>query len=514
MFNQRNTVNEFDHFLLENDVDVLKDVGAYQHPTFINEDELFIYLDDIIYNNKKAFIHPDCDPDGLMCALQFIEFANSFHYKNYTVYEYRDRSHKVSDEFVQQAIEGDYDYVIVFDAGTNQMNMIKKLCTFGVKVIIIDHHVGDYNYEDYPNDCVIVNTKMNNKVDFNNNYVLSAGALTFTLLYKYSSYKRKTLSSLSAYGLISLYSDSIDMTSRLNRSIYYMAVGLSNSYLPRFVKDFLNRTVFRRRFIEFTLVPKINAMFRAEEFLMLNKYFFHSDRLNTFDYNTLLESIIALHEQTRKLIDYVTDLVDRIELDNFVIVNMTNCEVPVGLNKLYNYTGIVANNIAQQYGKPCIALCDTGSEVKGSFRDLLGRNYLRIFKQFCICGGHDAAFGLHIPYVDVDYFLDIVKGSIDKKFYIYELEDNLIIDMPTANPNVELLNRIALYNEFAGSSLPIALVRRKHLFEELSSFSKTSYRYKWGSQVVTSKYKLVLNHYVKIKPVLTANLKLISYTTR
>lgn len=505
-------LNEFDKFLIDNNVDVLKDIGSYRHPTFINERKLFDYLDDIFYNNKKVFVHPDCDPDGLMCCLQFIELASNFNFKNYDIWEYRNRSHKVDEEFIYEAISKDYDYVIIFDAGTNQLDSIKKLCTFGVKVIVIDHHINDYMYEAYPNDCAIINTIMNNQVDVDNFYRLSAGALTFCLFYKYACEKRKFLNSLSAFGLISLYSDSIDMADRLNRSIYYMATELKMSFLPRFVKDFLGKMVFKRRFIEFTLVPKINAMFRAEEFYLLNTYFFRSSNLSTFDYNNLLNNITSLHEQTRKMIDYVTDLVDRKELDNFVLVNLSNCEISVGLNKLYNYTGIIANNIAQEYGKPCITLCDNGQEVKGSFRDLLGRDYLRIFKQFSICGGHASAFGLHIPYIDVDYFVDMLSNVIDKKFYIYELEDNLIVNMSVPNPDVDLLRRIAIYNEFAGGSLPIALVRKKHLMEELSSYNRTSYRYKWGNLVVESKYKLVLNQYIKIKPILTSKLKLVSYT--
>ena len=52
---------------------------------------------------------------------------------------------------------------------------------------------------------------------------------------------------------------------------------------------------------------------------------------------------------------------------------------------------MIANNLAQEYSKPCIVLCDNGSEIKASFRDILGRNYLDIFKQFCRCGGHPPA---------------------------------------------------------------------------------------------------------------------------
>lgn len=505
-------VNEFQNYLREKDIDVLSDVGIYQHPTFINEDKLFACLDEIFSKNLRALLHPDCDPDGLFSCLEFTELSKSFNYKNYEIWDYKNRDHGIDIDFVQKAIEEKFDYVVIFDAGSNDMENIEKLCIFGVKVIIIDHHVSYYDYDSYPSDCTIVNSVMNNNVDPNNYYVLSAGALTFTLFYKYASTKCKFLNNLAVYALITLYSDCIDMSEKLNRQIYQMAVNVNASYLPRFVRDFLGKTVFRRRFIEFTLVPKINAMFRAEQFDLINKYFFDFN-LSSFEYNNMVTKITNIHEQSRKLVDMVTDVIDRIELDNFVLANLTNCDLPVHVHKLYNYTGVIANNLAQEYGKPCIVLCDNGKEVKGSFRDLLGRNYLGIFNQFCDCGGHPAAFGIHVPYVDVEYFTNMISNVIDKKFYLYGLEDNLLINMNDSIPNVQLLEAIATYNEFSGVSLPVAVISKRHLMKELSSYNRSMYRYKWGDLNVESQYKLVRGSYVKIKPVWSKNLKLVSYLT-
>lgn len=504
-------IKDFYKYLEENNLDVLNPVKGYQNVNFINENILFNWLDDLFILNKRCLVFPDCDPDGLMCALEFKELAKNNNYSNYTIWTYKNRQHGIDYDFVMTAIEEKYDYVIIFDVGTNEMDVIKKLTKFGIRVIIIDHHISKYDYDAYPTGSILVNSALNNNYDADNYYRLSAGALTFCLFYKYSSLKNKYLNQLSSYALISLYSDCIDMSSELNRSIYYMATQLPQSMLPRFVKDFIGSTVFKRRFIEFTLVPKINALFRAEELDILNEYFFN-DKIDTFTYSGLIEKIIRIQEESRKLVDLVTDIIPRDVLDNFVIANLTQCNIPYKVHKLYNYTGVIANSLAQEYSKPCIVLCDDGNQIKGSFRDLLGRNYLSIFTQLCNCGGHPSAFGLHIPYMDVEYFVDMIKNVVDKKFYIYGLQDNLLLKAEGVVPSASLLADIATYNEFSGGDLPVALLYMRNLMKEVSSYQRGTYKYKWGTYDVESRYKLVLGADIKIKAVHTKKVKLVSYT--
>ena len=105
----------------------------------------------------------------------------------------------------------------------------------------------------------------------------------------------------------------------------------------------------------------------------------------------------------------------------------------------------------------------------------------------------------------------MIKNTVDKKFFIYKLEDNLVLDMNDVTPNVKLLKDIAYYNEFSGQSLPMAVVKKRHMMREFSNYKKSYYNYKWGDLTVESQYKLVLGSYIKIKPVLAKNLRLISY---
>lgn len=502
-------MNDFDRYLEEHNIEVDPSRFYYDTPIYLNEDRLFEAFNDIIMNNKRVMIFGDCDIDGVLSAYQMKEMFNKFNHSNYKVWSIKSKEHAIDQDCVRECIRSGFDYIIILDVGTNSFEIIEKLTTFGVKVIIIDHHVSEFGYDVYPSDCVIVNSKMNNVEDPRFNYKLSAGALTFTLLYKYGLSKSKDLSNLSVCGLITLYSDSVDMDSDLARSIYALAINQPSSKYPFFVNDFLNRYSFRRRFIEFTLTPRINSLFRSENFDIINRYFF-DDTVSSLSRHSLVKQIDDIYVTSRKLIGRVSDTVPREELENFVISNLAKSDLAVQANKLYNYTGIIANNLAEAYGKPCIVLCDNGTEIKGSFRDLFGRDYLSIFKQFCKCGGHPPAFGLHLNYREVSDFLDVVKYTIDKRFATYKIQENIIIEMEDRYPNVRLLEKMAMYNEFCGVSLPPVVIKKRNLMKEIVSYKKTYYSYSWGDLVVDSNHKLVTGKYVYIKPIISSKLRLVT----
>lgn len=502
-------MNDFDKYLLDNSIEVDPDKFYYNSPIYFNEERLFDCFNDILLNNRKVMIFGDCDLDGILSAYQVKEMFKSFSFSNYEVWNINNKNHSIDEDCIRRCIVDKFDYLIILDVGSNEMGKLEKLHVFGVKTIIIDHHVSNFSYDDYPSSCVIINTKMNNLVDTKYNYVLSAGALTFTLLYKYGAIKSKDLVHLSVCGLITLYSDSVDMDTSLAKSIYSLAIKLGVSSLPYFVKDFLDKYSFRRRFIEFIFSPRINSLFRSERFDIINKYFF-DDSVTSIQRRTLINKIDEIYVNSRKLIARVSDTVPREELDNFVLCNLSKSDLAINTNKLYNYTGIIANNLADTYGKPCVVLCDTGNGIKGSFRDLFGRDYLSLFTQFCKCGGHPPAFGIHLKYGEVSDFLDTIKYTIDKRFYMYEIKENLIVEMDDKYPSVRTLEKMALYNEFAGISLSPVVIKKRHFMKELASYSKTYYSYSWGELKVDSNHKLVLGKDVYIKPIISSKLRLVT----
>lgn len=506
-------IDEFYKSLKDNDISNILEKSVYQYQGFHNDEKLFSMYDDIIANNRKVLIHGDPDPDGVFALKIQQGMFDRLNFSNYTLWKYNSRSHNMENDVVAHAIYNNYDYLIILDSSSNAMDDIRKLVKFGVKVIVIDHHQCDWDYSSYPEDCTIINCTMDNRLRRQEFYKLSAGALTFCLVSEYLKRKERPYKDLSAYALVTLYSDCIDMTRDLNRGIYYMATGLAESVLPICIRHFMERySVFSRRFIEYTFVPKINALFRAERFDIINRYL-----LETPDYNeciNLVKTIKDNHVETKKKLDTITDIIQKDNLNNLVIANLSSINISINLDKLYNYTGLVANNISQEFGKPCIVLCDNPKDncIKGSFRDLLSRNYLPRFKQFCSAAGHGAAFGIKIPYSDYADFMRYVKNQIDKKFFILGVRDPIEINCGEEIPNDDLIKLMAQYNEFSGVDVPIALLTKKNNLKAVRGYNSSyQYQYKWGQYVIKSKSRIIPGGLMKVKPVKTKSINLLAY---
>ena len=93
---------------------------------------------------------------------------------------------------------------------------------------------------------------------------------------------------------------------------------------------------------------------------------------------------------------------------------------------------------------------------------------------------------------------------------MYEIKENLIVEMDDKYPSVRTLEKMALYNEFAGISLSPVVIKKRHFMKELASYSKTYYSYSWGELKVDSNHKLVLGKDVYIKPIISSKLRLVT----
>lgn len=488
--------------------DILEPV-TYEYPGFTGDERLFNAIDDIITNGKSVCIHGDSDCDGVFAAKIWQTLFDRLHYKNYRVHEYKERSHVLTVESVSTIIRSRFNYVLIVDSSTNDMDNLKTFVKFGIIPIVIDHHVANYDLDSYPKECIIINTVIENRLLREDKFRLSGGALSFCLAGEYLKRCNKKWKDLSAYGLITLYSDCIDMTRKLNRGIYYMATSLPTEDLPIYVRHFMhNYDVFCRRFIEFSFAPKINALFRAEVLSVINKYLFKDNTPSEFD--KLIKIIIAIHDNSRKLVNKAVDSIKRENLNNIVIANLSSASIPIHENKLYNYTGLVANELSGEYGKPSVVLCDTGTGIKASFRDLLSRNYLPKFKQFCNAAGHGAAFAINLNYMEYNNFMYCLREMIDKKFYILGVQENIELDAGDVTPNSLYLNDVARINEFTGIDIPPVVLLKRNNLKATKAYGNTyNYAYKWGDYKIDSKSLIPPGSIIKIKPVLTKNLKFV-----
>lgn len=493
----------FREILKEKDYsDVLEEI-PYEPPTFSQEEKVFSFLDDIRKNNRKVMFYGDYDLDGAMCNLIFKDFLRDIGCTNAIPYHYTKHTHRLDQQAVHQAIQERCEYMIIGDTGTSDPDLMRKLNTYDVKAIVLDHHDSDYSYNDFSDNVAIVNTVKENELLGTTRYALSAGALCYCVLNKYLEQKLgRGDNALKIYAFCSLYGDSMDMSNRFNRSIYWDALATPLNQLPRLVTCFMQKgSVFGRRYVDYWYAPRINALFRAEIFSLLNLFLFGD--LDDEELTKCVDYISEIHENSREMVSTIADIIQTVQLNNYCVCNLDSIAKlqDVNISSLKNYTGLIANKIADRYKKATLVYCETAEFFKGSVRDPYGRNQLRLFKQICEADGHPPAFGFKVKLLDLNNFLQSVK-KLDDYYALQDIELKPIVEeFGNVLPDNQLIDDMALYNDFAGGALPYAYVKKELMGNMPSVYSRWYYMYQWGDYKFRSKYALDYGTLMMAKPI-------------
>lgn len=493
----------------------------YRNPEFYNWDSVDRFLSDIVESShseslrsKRVFIYGDYDVDGAMCVKIVMEGLRSVGVSGIETFRYVKRTHLLDKIAVQQCFLGGYDYFIICDTGSSDLALLNKIAGVGIKVMVFDHHETTLDYDDFNEEKIaVINTELENqKMDSGSEqFRLSAGALSYVILRKFfDSHGYEFDQSIAAYAAVSLFSDCMDMRNSLNRAIYYEARRLERRELPVLVSAFMNDySTFCARYIGYWFAPRLNAALRSETFGTLNMLLF--DDLSPVDMQYCCMQIEEIYTGNREMVKEIADIISVKELDNFILGDLYSVDkyYSVGDNKLANYTGLVANKLAEQYGKTAVVYCKNGVFFKGSVRDPFSRNYLSLFRQFCYAGGHKPAFGLKVRLFDFDDFISNIR-NIDENFSINTVSNKpIIISVAGQEPDNVLLEDMASYNEFSGQHLPEVFIKKQIIGSMREIKTAYNYKYVWGGYYIQSDHQLGFGTTVLLKPVKGITTKLI-----
>ena len=269
-------VNDFYEELAGLNLQALLQHVNYEVIHFNNEAKVYSFIDEIRKTYTKVAVISDYDVDGLMSALSIRDGLLSLGISDVNIIHYHERMHTIDRLSVLECIQQKYKYCFICDTGSSEMDILKQLTSFGVKVVLLDHHSTTYRYSDYPDNVAIINTQIENSIVLCDKFALSAGALCTCVMDGYAVYAGlERNKSLFAYALVSLYADCMDMSNEINRSIYFYAKTLDRGELPVYIQHFMSEyQSFNSRFIGFWFAPRINALFRSERFDIVNAYFF------------------------------------------------------------------------------------------------------------------------------------------------------------------------------------------------------------------------------------------------
>lgn len=405
----------------------------------------------IVLENLKVYVDYDCDPDGYFSAKILIETFKRIGFTNYTLCRHTVKRHVLSEAYVLSLIREHYDVIFILDSSTNDMSTIKAISDSDCICCVVDHHVCNFDFSSYPSSSIVINPKIDaHKAEIVYDS-LSAGAI-MSLLCSFSlqvEFNIKPPVDLYLFGVITLYSDIMNMSNSYNIAFVtrFQNTDVINSDLIRLFWDD-RYDHFDRSYISFKLVPRLNALFRTENFSILYELFFE-DGAPLAD--SIIQKIENIYLEAKSYTQHLVSSCTIKKYKDFILAIMSKSSSILARN----FTGLVANMVASTYDMPVICLHQT-TDFKwgGSVRDPFSRNLLTVFKSICYAEGHKSAFGVEIEVDKIEQSLSLIDGMLPAIS-----DDSVIILNWDTNPKDfrSDLQLMACYNEFGGQDLPIAM---------------------------------------------------------
>ncbi len=391
-------------------------------------------LEKHIINKDQIDIIVDSDTDGYTSAsvlYMYIkkQWGNKYPIK-YSIHQ--KKTHGLSDDII---IHKETKLVLLPDAGSNDIEQCKKLKLQNVDVIVLDHHELE---KDNPYAIVVNNQSSKNY----NNKNLSGVGIVYKFLQaideeEWTDYVDDYLD-LVALGNIS---DSMDI--REYETKYLIEKGLHNIQHP-FFKELLNKNSYNIsnvnnptiNDIQFYITPYINSLIRCGKQEDKQNMFkaFIQDNSQTFAYvkrgktETTQENIYehmarictnchSKQNRTKdKSVPIVMNLINKRHHDNdkIILCNISNSKIP------QEFTGLIAMNVAEQLGKPCLLLRfnkqrndyeGSGRNINNSYIENL-KDFLQSTGKFKYVSGHQGAFGVGIKKENIKYAIQIINDKL------------------------------------------------------------------------------------------------------
>ena len=376
-------------------------------------------LEQHVANKDQIDIIVDADTDGYTSASILYMYLKKQWGNNYPV-TYSIHTNKTHGLSYDITIPTGTKLVLIPDAGSNDIEQCKKLKQQNVDVVILDHH----EVEKENLYAIVVNNQSSQNYSNKN---LSGVGIVYKFLQaldeeEWTDYANDYLD-LVALGNIS---DSMDI--REYETKYLIEKGLHKIQHP-FFKELLNKNSYSIsnidnptiNDIQFYITPYINSLIRCgeqEDKANMFKAFIQDD-LQTFEYvkrgstastqENIYEHMARIctnchskQNRTRdKSVPTVVDLINKRhhDKDKVILCNISDSKVPQA------FTGLIAMNVAEQIGKPCLLLRynKKRDDYEGSGRNI-DNSYVENLKDFLQATGKFAYVqgrhnGLYTPFL-------------------------------------------------------------------------------------------------------------------
>ena len=465
----------------------IEDVDSFLHPTEKNVESELLF-DNIekardvavnhIANNNVIDLLVDCDADGFTSAANIYQYIKRIKPEiQIRCFIHKGKIHGLSG-FIDDMEQDDSKLIIVPDAGTGDVNECKRLIASGKDVVILDHH----SIDGTNNPAIIVNNQLSERVT---DKAMTGVGITYKFTKVLDEYYGVNYADdyldLVTLGMIG---DRADVTNLQTR--YLILEGL------KLIKNKLNKNKLISVLVDaqmysmnnkvsingigFYICPLINSMIRIGEYedkCIMFEALCNSDRMldrkvrgkgivNMTIQEYVLKACQSSNRKQKKITEENAEtLSEQINLHEMDKLPILICNAGDEVDG--NFTGLIANRLADQYQRPCLLMRRKGDICKGSGR---GSDKCEIvnFNQWCKdtglfdrVDGHAGAFGCEISFDNTNKLLSLLSTmrKIDEPTYhVYNVyESNQIHD--------QIIKNVAKWNYIWGNNItdPIFLIK-------------------------------------------------------
>ena len=395
---------------------------------------------DAVANHEKILVYGDYDVDGTSSTAMLYMFLKKLEANvDYFIPNRVKEGYGISEQGIDYAKELKVKLLISVDCGITAINEVEYAKTFGIDVIICDHHQPK---ETLP-DCYALLDPIKPGCNYPFKFLSGAG-VTFKLIQGICERIGKRDDPLEYLDLVALSgaADIVPLTDE-NRILVKEGLAQINRNPRPGIKALLNSAKIipgnlNSGQIVFALAPRINAVGRLSEAKTAVELMITDDDIEA----TRLALVLEKENYERRKIDVdtlaeaiekVVDSVDIVE-DLAIVLHEENWHPGV--------IGIVASRLVEKYCKPTVMLTTIDGIAKGSARSIANFNIYEALKEcedvLIHFGGHEAAAGLAVEVDKIDEFRErfqkIVKEKIDRNELIPEITIDSKIKLSEITP--------------------------------------------------------------------------------
>lgn len=338
-----------------------------------------------IDNGEKIGVLIDPDVDGQLSAALIVKFLLRFT-NNLTYFFHVGKEHGLvqnkEEDIVQQIIHSEVKFIIIPDAGSNDSGQCGILKSVGTDILILDHHEIST-----PNPYAII---INHHLGEGLNTALSGTGVTHKFVQSCAESWNIDLGDLY-YDLVatSIISDICDLTTLENRA--YIKYGFEHITDPMLELMFakFNRKGNNPIGVSWGTAPPINSLCRGDD--QQAKIDFFMALVGKGDMDNGVSVARKAHNEQSKIVKTIYEEIEPdLDRNHKVMIGYTTEEYK-------GYTGLIANKITGNFGKPALVLRELNSTTwSGSLRspvDIADKiNESKLAK----CQGHLSAAGIFL----------------------------------------------------------------------------------------------------------------------